>query len=387
MRILLLSDWYHPAVNGVVVSVENLRRGLEELGHEVRIMTLSQDRRSYYENGIYRIGSHDAGMIYPGARLRSPSAMTFMDELRFWSPDILHTNCEFSTFFIALHLKKSLGIPLVHTYHTMYEDYTQYFFPSRKVGAAAVRFYTKFVAEKIDRIIAPTEKVRVLLEDYGVPCPVSVVPTGIDISRYMKPLTEKERGETRRRYGIPESDTLFIFCGRLAAEKNIETVIKAFGRKKDDVSLMIAGDGPMRHTLEMLSEEIGTGAVFTGMLSTEEAAACYKAADAFVSASRSETQGLTYIEALSSSLPLICFDDPVLEGVVRDGVNGILCSDAEEMEKAISVLAGDSSMRKRMAEESGKAAPAFGIGSFASAVLSVYKGLTGEAPASSDGAS
>ena len=140
MRILLLSDWYHPAVNGVVVSVENLRRGLLALGHDVRLMTLSQDRRSYYEDGIYWIGSHDAGLIYPGARLRSPAATAFSDELAYWSPDILHTNCEFSNFYIALHLKKLFGIPLIHTYHTMYEDYTQYFSPSKAMGKAAASF-------------------------------------------------------------------------------------------------------------------------------------------------------------------------------------------------------------------------------------------------------
>ncbi len=372
MRILLLSDWYQSAVNGVVVSVENLRKGLENLGHEVRITTLSQDRKSYYEDGVYHIGSHDAGLIYPGARLRAPSAVTFSDEVQYWAPDILHTNCEFSTFFIALQLKKLFNVPIIHTYHTMYEDYTRYIFPSKRVGIAAARFYTKFVSEKIDRMIAPTVKVKDLLEDYGVPCPVSVIPTGIDLSLYSTPLSGEERNEIRKRYGIKASDTLFIYCGRLAAEKNIELLLKAFGKEREGRKLIIVGDGPVRQTLEILNDEIGSGAIFTGMLGKDEVSRCYRASDVFISASKSETQGLTFIEAAASSLPLICISDPVLEGVVENGRNGFLPASLGEMQEAIDTLTTDSSLRNRMAEESRSMAEAFSIETFAKRVEALY---------------
>ena len=381
MRILLLSDFYIPAVNGVVVSVENLATGLRELGHEVRIMTLSQDRKSYYENGIYYIGSHDAGLIYPGARLRSPTAMTFSDEVEYWKPDVLHTNCEFSTFFIALSLRKLFRIPIVHTYHTMYEDYTQYFFPpSKRVGAAAIRFYTKFVSEKIDHMIAPTEKVKVLLENYGVPCPISVIPTGIDISLYSDPLSAADAKAVREKYGISQNDVLFTYCGRLAAEKNIEVVIRAFGKRKEGRRLLIIGDGPMRKTLELLSKEIGTDAVFAGMLDKKEVSMCYRASDVFVSASRSETQGLTFIEAISSSLPMIAFRDTVLDGVAEDGKNGLICGSTEEMEKAISLIAENRALREKMALESKRMSQAFSISSFARSVEALYRTVSSGNP-------
>ena len=371
MRILLLSDWYHPAVNGVVVSVENLRKGLLALGHDVRLMTLSQDRRSYYEDGIYWIGSHDAGLIYPGARLRSPAATAFSDELAYWAPDILHTNCEFSTFYIALHLKKLFGIPLIHTYHTMYEDYTQYFSPSKAMGKAAVRFYTRFVSERIDGIIAPTEKVRTLLEEYAISCPIFVIPSGIDLSRYAEPLSDDERRAVRSRYGIGDDEVLFIFCGRLAAEKNVETILRIFRRRKGR-RLLVVGDGPVRKTLEALRDGLGSDAVFTGMLPPDEVSRCYRASDAFISASRSETQGLTFIEALASALPVIAFRDPVLCGVVEDGLNGLLADDDEELAKAVERLDGDEGLRRSMATQARRGAHAFGIEAFASKVADLY---------------
>ena len=141
---------------------------------------------------------------------------------------------------------------------------------------------------------------KVLLENYGVPCPISVIPTGIDISLYSDPLSAADAKAVREKYGISQNDVLFTYCGRLAAEKNIEVVIRAFGKRKEGRRLLIIGDGPMRKTLELLSKEIGTDAVFAGMLDKKEVSMCYRASDVFVSASRSETQGLTFIEAISS---------------------------------------------------------------------------------------
>ena len=181
MKILITTDWYTPAVNGVVTSVKNLQRELERRGHEVRILTLSQSLHSWSRDGVTAIGSVNAGRIYPGARLRTAMAGRWVRELMDWRPDVIHSQCEFSTFFLARRIAEELDVPLVHTYHTVYEDYTHYFSPSVRWGRCAVAAFSRWVAAQVDGMIAPTGKVRGLLQGYGVRCPVFVVPTGIDL--------------------------------------------------------------------------------------------------------------------------------------------------------------------------------------------------------------
>ena len=168
MKILITSDWYVPAVNGVVTSVKNLRRELEARGHEVRVLTLSQNRHSYRKDGVTGLGSVAAGLIYPGARLRTALAGKWVREIVEWGPDVVHSQCEFSTFFLARRIAEELDIPLVHTYHTVYEDYTHYFSPNVRFGKKAAAVFTHWAAAHTDCLIAPTGKVRLLLQGYGV---------------------------------------------------------------------------------------------------------------------------------------------------------------------------------------------------------------------------
>lgn len=164
MKILITSDWYTPAVNGVVASILALRRQLEARGHEVRVLTLSGTVHTTCENGVYAVGSVDAGLIYPGARLRSFAVGQTVRRLVEWKPDVVHSQCEFSTFFLARHIARAVGAPLIHTYHTVYEDYTHYFSPSRRWGRLLARGFTRAILDSCDGVIAPTEKVRALLE-------------------------------------------------------------------------------------------------------------------------------------------------------------------------------------------------------------------------------
>ena len=163
MKILITSDWNDQAVNGVATSVKNLRRELELLGHEVRVLTLSQSHRSWVSGGTTYLGSMPVGRIYPGARLRTALAGSFVRDIVAWGPDIVHSQCEFSTFFLARRIADELSIPLVHTYHTVYEDYTHYFSPSVRLGKKAVATLSRFISERTDAMIVPTDKVRRLL--------------------------------------------------------------------------------------------------------------------------------------------------------------------------------------------------------------------------------
>lgn len=158
MKILITTDWYKPAVNGVVTSVSNLADTLTALGHELRILTLANETRTRLEGNVIYIGSANAGYIYPNARFRVAAARRITGELIDWQPDIIHSQCEFSTFSLARKIARACDVPLVHTYHTVYEDYTNYFSPHVRLGKKMAEQFSKRIIAETDAVIAPSEK-------------------------------------------------------------------------------------------------------------------------------------------------------------------------------------------------------------------------------------
>ena len=336
MKILLTTDWYKPVVNGVVTSVINLKKELESRGHEVRVLTLSRSYESYAENGVYYIKSLNLEKIYPNARAVLPHMEPFVRELIWWNPDVVHSQCEFMTFSYALKISKKCQCALIHTYHTVYEDYIHYLpggLSNYKTGAKlerkAVACFSKMILSRTSQVIVPTKKVENILKKYGVGEPVSVMPTGVDLSRFKEPITLEEKNAVKKRLGIPLENKVLVSVGRLAKEKNLEELLEYFAKlvregNGKNLTFLIAGDGPDRERLEKLAEELGIKdqVVFTGMISPDKVAGYYKLGDVFVCASNSETQGITYIEALACGLPALCRRDDCLSQVVTDGYNG-----------------------------------------------------------------
>lgn len=336
MKILLTTDWYKPVVNGVVTSVINLKKELESRGHEVRVLTLSRSYESYAENGVYYIKSLNLEKIYPNVRAVLPHMEPFVRELIWWNPDVVHSQCEFMTFSYALKISKKCQCPLIHTYHTVYEDYIHYLpggLSNYKTGAKlerkAVACFSKMILSRTSQVIVPTKKVENILKKYGVGEPVSVMPTGVDLSRFKEPITLEEKNAVKKRLGIPLENKVLVSVGRLAKEKNLEELLEYFAKlvregNGKNLTFLIAGDGPDRERLEKLAEELGIKdqVVFTGMISPDKVAGYYKLGDVFVCASNSETQGITYIEALACGLPALCRRDDCLSQVVTDGYNG-----------------------------------------------------------------
>lgn len=336
MKILLTTDWYKPVVNGVVTSVINLKKELESREHEVRVLTLSRSYESYAENGVYYIKSLNLEKIYPNARAVLPHMEPFVRELIWWNPDVVHSQCEFMTFSYALKISKKCQCPLIHTYHTVYEDYIHYLpggLSNYKTGAKlerkAVACFSKMILSRTSQVIVPTKKVENILKKYGVGEPVSVMPTGVDLSRFKEPITLEEKNAVKKRLGIPLENKVLVSVGRLAKEKNLEELLEYFAKlvregNGKNLTFLIAGDGPDRERLEKLAEELGIKdqVVFTGMISPDKVAGYYKLGDVFVCASNSETQGITYIEALACGLPALCRRDDCLSQVVTDGYNG-----------------------------------------------------------------
>ena len=376
MKILITSDWYIPAVNGVVTSVKNLRRELEARGHEVRVLTLSQNRRSCKRDGVTYLGSVAAGLVYPGARLRTALAGKWVREIVEWGPDVVHSQCEFSTFFLARRIAEELNIPLVHTYHTVYEDYTHYFSPNVRFGKKAAAVFTRWAASHTDCLIAPTGKVRLLLQGYGVEKPIFVVPSGIDLRRFRDEPDPLRGAVLRASLDIPQDRTVLVFVGRLAEEKRVDELLRfRADLGPGGVTLLLVGDGPDRKRLEDVSAGLGLSApdvVFAGMVPAEQVADWYQLGDLFVSASTSETQGLTYAEALAAGVPVLCRADPCLLGVVRDEENGWQYHSEEEFRQRLESFLAHPQNREALSRCARETGEEYSAQRFAERVEAIY---------------
>lgn len=336
MKILLASDTWSPMVNGVVRSVELLYHQLLALGHDVRVVTLAQNGHSHEENGILYVGSISAERVYPGVRISAAGALPishWLDELEAWGPEVIHTQSEFSTFMLAQRVARRCHCPVVHTYHTVYEDYTQYLFFSERLGRM-----TAFGPAK----------------DNG-----------------------EEKARMRAELGIPEGDTVLLSLGRLAAEKNHAQLVRLLAAQPEENRpwLVFVGDGPARPDLEALTRELKlTDRVrFAGMVKPDEVPRWYRVGDIFVSASQSETQGLTYFEGMACGLPVLCRADPCLDGVVENGFNGWQWKDEAEFASALNTIISDPALRGQLHQNALATAARYSAEHFAQQVLDAYQ--------------
>ena len=375
MKILITSDWYYPVVNGVVRSVLNLKEYLESKGHEVRVLTLSNTLMSYKSDDVYYIGSLSAKKIYPEARITNILANTHLRSIKKWEPDIIHSQCEFSTFMMAKTLSKMLNIPLIHTYHTVYEDYTHYFTTNKKAGVKIVAKFSKALSDMCDYFIAPTAKTAGILESYNIgEEKIAVIPTGVHIpDLYDK---EKLRDELK----IDKDKKILLYLGRLAEEKNIEEIIQYYDKLDDpSIEFLIVGGGPHLNKLIDYSKNFKNRANFIGMVDPSEVNKYYQAADIFTTASTSETQGLTYYEALSNGTVAICRSDESLKGVIKNGFNGFCYDDYDQFKAYIYQVLDDEDLKNKLRENArAYALDNFSVQSFGSKCEALYEKAVNE---------
>ena len=380
MKVLITTDLYTTATNGVVTSVRNLSRELEEAGNEVKILTLSDTVHSHREGNIYYIHSMPL-KVYPDVRMplpRTSHSQKLLKEIIQWKPDIIHSQCEFFSFHYARRIAKRTGAPLVHTYHTQYEQYVSYVLPGRWAGDFLVKTLSRVRLKKVDIIIAPTAKMKQVLEDYGVKNDIEIVPSGICLQQHQGRMTEQEREQMRQLLGIPQEHRVVLNLGRLGTEKNLDEVVRLFAlqlQRQPNLTLLIVGDGPAREKLCQQAKELGISdhVIFTGMVEPDQVQKYYQLGDVFVSASTSETQGLTYIEAAANGLPLVCREDPCLEGVISQGENGYTYRSPDEFLDEMDKVLADPDWCVCAGQKSEQIASAYGREQFAQNIQAVYQ--------------
>lgn len=378
MKILISTDKYYPYVSGVITSVMNLEKELTKRGHEVKILTLSETPYTHVDKNVIYIGSFSAKLIYPDIRLKHPVLRKVINSLIEWKPDIIHSNCEFSTFILAKQIARTCKIPMVHTYHTDYEDYVHYVALSKELGVHIVKRYINYICGHMQRIICPTQKTADILTKYGIQQPLDIIPTGLDLERFNAPITETKRDELLTRYRLNKETPILLFIGRIGKEKNIEEVLRLLSKsKRKNFQFLIVGDGPDKMDLQKKVVEYGLNGkvTFTGMIPQQEVASFYKLGRLFISASQSETQGLTYIEALASGLPLLAKKDECLKDVVVNGENGYQFTTEAEFEEYFNKLLDLSDEEYKMMSDVAqkRTQEAFSLFSFCDKVLESYQ--------------
>ena len=377
MKILITTDLFTTDTNGVVTSVKNLREELEKKGHEVKVLTLSENMHSHREGEVYYIRSMSLEVVYPDVRMPLSYRHKLIKELVKWKPDIIHSQCEFFTYQFALYISKKTGAHIVHTYHTLYEQYVTYVIPAKKLGGKVIRVFSRKRLKKASAVIAPTQKVQDTLEGYGLKNTIKVIPSGISLEQHKTRISPEDREKKRASYGITPEDIVLINLGRLGTEKNIGELLNFFAKsakENEHLKFMIVGDGPAKGELEALtvSLDITDKVVFTGMVKPGEVQNYYQLGDIFVSASTSETQGLTYIEASANGLPLLCRKDPCFEGVLHEGENGYTYEDEAGFANGLKKMIADSAWLAEAKKKSEQFAFAFDKTVFGDAVETLY---------------
>ena len=381
MKILITTDLYTTDTNGVVTSIKNLKEALTDRGHDVRVLTVSENRESYTKgDDEYYVKSLSLEWVYPNVRMPYSYHNDIIREIIEWKPDIIHSQCEIFSMRFAKIISRKTKAPIVHTYHTMYEDYVGYVIPFERLGRWVVKFLSNKLLSKVSIVVAPTRKVENVLKDYGLKQEMHVVPTGISLDKHREEMDEDERRERRRALGIDDDEFVLISLGRLGNEKNTEELIRFFAnvqKKHERTRLLIVGDGPNRENLENLSRELDLDKkiIFTGMVDPAEVQKYYKLGDLYVSASTSETQGLTYAEAAANKLPLLCREDPVLKDVIVSGHNGYEYTSEDEFEKSLEFIINNPEWRTKAGKESNIIADSFDKSTFAESIEELYRSL------------
>ena len=311
--------------------------------------------------------------IYPARAIKT---------IKSWNLDVIHSQTEFGIGTFARIIAKQYNIPLVHTYHTMYEDYIHYITKGyfQKTGKKIVEHLTLFYCDTTaTELIVPTKKTYDLFkEKYKVKRNVHIVPTGIEVEKYSKKYSDEVIGELKEKIGIKKEDINLIFVGRLGLEKSVDFLInnhKNIVKKHPNCNLIIIGDGPERENLEKLvkKNKLENNVFFTGKVPLSDIGMYYHLGSIFVTASKTETQGLTVLEALAASLPVVAIKDESFIDPIKDNYNGYLFTDDKDYVNYIHNLLDNSDKLNKMTLNAYESSSNFSSTTFASNALKVYK--------------
>jgi 1,2-diacylglycerol 3-alpha-glucosyltransferase len=374
MRILVFSNAYKPSVSGVVTSIALFRRGLIEAGHDVHIVTPEYADYEDKEPYVFRFPALDLPDQLD-ISLVIPLKTTMATTVHGIKPTLIHSQHPFVMGGLAAAFARDLNLPLVFTFHTRYDVYAQRYVPvvPELAGIVTDEIVRRYL-EKCAHIVAPTPSTRdMILRDYGADIPVSVVPTPVDLGQYHDLGPQRVRAAL----GLEEAE-LLLYVGRLANEKNLDFLLRAFARivsERPQVRLLLVGKGPHERGLQRLARKLGLGerVIFTGPIPHSHVPHYAAAADIFVFASLVDTQGLVLIEAMAAGTPVVAAQAPGPADVLVKGGGLLVPAQEDAFAGAVLELLADEARRRAIGEQAARAVQRYSIPSAAARLIAAYE--------------
>lgn len=372
MNVGIFTETYYPQINGVVTSIRALEKELNNQGHKVYIFTTTHPDASPAPR-VFRVPSMPFWSM-PSHRVAFTFSPKILKVIKDLNLDIIHTQTEFPMGLLGKTAAKFFNIPTVHTYHTMYEDYVHYILKGYVVTPKMAKEFSKIFCNGAEAVIAPAQKVYDVLRDYGVTRDIEIIPTGIDLKPFKK--SDLDDNSLKNEYGLLNSK-IVLSVGRLGKEKSTDVIINAMPElleKLPNTKLLIVGDGPYKNFLEEIVSKlnINNSVVFAGQQPWKDVPKFYHIADVFVTASTTETQGLTYSEAMAAETPIVAKQDNCINGLLKDGINSRIFSQDTDLSNILYETLIDEKNAVRFAKQAFEDVQSFSSENFGKKVAELY---------------
>ncbi len=385
MKVAIFTEYYFPYISGVVTHIKTLKEGLEAQGHEVLIVTLDpKGKRHYMKDNILYCPALEVKKLY-GYGVANPINMRRMVILEAFAPDIIHMHTEFTMGIFANFAAKRMKVPTVYTLHTMYDDYLFYVLPNRtparmkNMAKPIAHSYIRRVANTATEVIGPSHKVVDYLHRCGVKRHINIVPNTVDMHDFLpENISKADIAAWKSKLGIKENDVAVAFVGRLGKEKSIDVLIDYFTlcfRGEEQFKLFIAGDGPeldeLNHLVRRLKME--SQIKLLGRVEHEQVPAFYGACDLFATASLTEMNSISMIEANAAGLYVAQRLDILNRDQIHSGENGDVYTNSEEFNVILREYAKlDKKGRTARKAQVSAFAQRYGPKEFTEAIMNVY---------------
>ena len=384
MKIGIFTDTYNPVTSGVVTSINMIEQEMKKRGHQVYVFTTSKSIQPNENQTLYMLNSIPLLIAkqYKN-RVATFYSREIAKQIKELNLDIVHTQSEFSLGAFGKIISRKYDIPFIHTYHTMWEDYVHYITPIKGRNIYLKRLVRKFsrrFLRKAECVITPSNKTAKYLK---YKCnvknkPIYVIPTGIDIKPFSKSnFTLEEKNKLKESLGIKPKEKVILFLGRVATEKSIDVIMNVMPsifNEYPNCKFLIVGDGPSKKDLQEQAKELNIQdkVIFTGKIPYNDVPKYYNLGDVFVNASLTETQGLTFIEAMAAGIPVVAKYAPNLSEYIKNGKNGILVKKNTDFKNYILKLFNDEKMVNSLINNGYQTAKEYSIEQFGDKLEMLY---------------
>lgn len=384
MKIGIFTDTYNPVTSGVVTSINMVEQEMKKRGHEVYVFTTSKSVQPNENQTLYMLNSIPLLIAkqYKN-RIATFYSREIAKQIKELNLDIVHTQTEFSIGAFGKIISRKYNIPFIHTYHTMWEDYVHYISPIKGRNIHLKRFarsFSRAFVRKAECVITPSNKTAKYLK---YKCnvknkPIYIVPTGIDIVPFKRDnFTEESRNKLKESLGIKPNEKVILFLGRVASEKSIDVIMDAMPsifNEHPEYKFLIVGDGPSRKDLEDQAKKLNiqSNVIFTGKVPWNEVPKYYNLGDVFVNASLTETQGLTFIEAMAAGVPIVAKYAPNLSEFIHTNKNGILVKKNSDFKNTIIKVLSNDKLKNTLIKGGNQTAKEYSIEVFGDKLEMIY---------------